>query len=68
MFRTHFRVRQEFNEEIQTSIYYIKDELQISIENNIFHKTRKKNHFGCMVMDWNIAHYESYGKTYKKLT
>ena len=27
----YFRIRQEVNDEIQKSIYYIKDELQISI-------------------------------------
>ena len=31
VFRTDFRVRQEVNDEIKTSISYIKDELQNSI-------------------------------------
>ena len=39
VFRRDFRVRQEVSEEIQTSIYFIKDELQISIENHISCKT-----------------------------
>ena len=41
VFRRYFQVRQEVNDEIQTIISYIKDELQISIENNIIGKTRK---------------------------
>ena len=41
VFRIYFKVRQEVNDEIQTSISYFKDELKISIENNIFGKTRK---------------------------
>ena len=31
VFRSDFKVRQEVNDGIQTSISYIKDELQISI-------------------------------------
>ena len=50
VFRKYFKVRQEVIDEIQIGIYYIKDELQITIEKNIFGK-RGKNHFGCMVMD-----------------
>ena len=42
VFRGDFRVRQEVNDEIQTIISYIKDELQISIERNISGKTRKE--------------------------
>ena len=42
MFRSDVRVRQEVNYEIQTSISYIKDELQNSIESNILGKTRKE--------------------------
>ena len=41
VFRTEFKVSQEVNDGIQTSIYYIKDELQNSIENNILVKTKK---------------------------
>ena len=51
----------------QKSISFIKDEFQISTKNNISGKTRKENNFGCMVMYWKIAHYESYGKTDTKL-
>ena len=51
VFRSEFKVIQEVNDEIQTSISYIKDELQNSIENNILGKRKRKNHFGCMVMD-----------------
>ena len=36
MFRIYFRVRQEVIDEIQTRNYFIKDELQTSIENNIY--------------------------------
>ena len=34
VFRKNFRVRQEVSAEIQTSIYFIKDELQTFIETN----------------------------------
>ena len=36
--RKDFRVRQEVSDEIQTSISFIKDELQTSIGNNISYK------------------------------
>ena len=49
--RRDFRVRQEVNYQIQTSIYYIKDEIQIYTEKNIIGKTRTEKHFGCMLMD-----------------
>ena len=52
VFRIYFKFRQEVNDEIQGSFSFIKDELQISTENNISGKTRKENHFGCTVMDW----------------
>ena len=42
VFRRDFRVRQEVSEEIQTSIYFIKDELQISIENDISCKKERE--------------------------
>ena len=35
VFKRDFRVRQEVNDGIQTSIFYIKDELQNSIKDNI---------------------------------
>ena len=41
VFRIYFKVKQEGNDEIQTSISYIKYQLQISIENNIIGKTGK---------------------------
>ena len=41
VFRIYFNVGQEVNDEIQKSIYYIKDELQNSIEKNIIGKTRR---------------------------
>ena len=41
VFRSDFKVRQDVNDEIQTSISYIKDELQNPIENNILGKTKK---------------------------
>ena len=50
VFRSDFKVRQEVNDGIKTSIYYIKYELQNSIEKNILGKTKTKNHFGCMLM------------------
>ena len=42
VFRGDFKVRQEVNDEIQTSISYIKYELQNYIENNIIGKTIKE--------------------------
>ena len=42
VFRSDFNVRQEVNYGIQTSISYIKYEIQNSIENNKIGKTRKK--------------------------
>ena len=41
VFTKYFRVRQEFNDEIQTSIPFNNDELQTSTENNISCKKRK---------------------------
>ena len=40
VFTTYFRVIPEVNNEIQTSVYCIKDELQTSIENNISSKIK----------------------------
>ena len=51
VFRGYFKVRQEVNDEIQTSISYIKYELKNSTEKNILGKKERKNNFGCMVMD-----------------
>ena len=46
VFRKDFRVRKEVSDEIQRSISYIKDELQISIETNIYSKKAKKKYLG----------------------
>ena len=46
VFRKYFRVRQEVSDEIQTVIYFIRYELQNTIENKISFKKRKENHFG----------------------
>ena len=45
VFRRYFKVRQEVNDEIKTSISYIKYELQISIENNVYGKTIREKSF-----------------------
>ena len=45
VFRNDFKVGQEVNNGIQTSISYIKDDLQNSIENNILGKTKKEKSF-----------------------
>ena len=45
VFRKYFRVRQEVSDESQTSIYFIKYELQNSVENNICCKKRKEESF-----------------------
>ena len=63
LFRGDFKVRQEVNDEIETSISYIKDELQNSIENNTFCKTRKGKSFWLHGDGLKTFHYESYGKT-----
>ena len=41
VFRKYFRVRKEVSDEIQSSIYFIKDYLQTSIENKISCKKRR---------------------------
>ena len=41
VFRSDFKIIQEFNDGIKTRISFIKDELQNFIENNILGKTRK---------------------------
>ena len=64
VFKRDFKVRQNVNDVMQTGIFCIRYELQISIEKNIIGETRKENNC-CMLMDWNIAHYESYGKINK---
>ena len=46
IFRIYFRVRQEVIDEIQTRNYFIKDELQTSIENHISCDKKKKMYFG----------------------
>ena len=51
MFRSEFKVRQEVNDGIKTSISYIKYELQNSIEMIYWVKQKRENRFGCMVMD-----------------
>ena len=45
VFRSYFKIRKEVNDGIETSIYYIKDELQTSVGNNIIGKTRKEKPF-----------------------
>ena len=45
VFRSEFKIRQEVNDGIQTSISYIKDELQNSIGNNISCKKIKEKSF-----------------------
>ena len=67
VFRRCFRVRQKFNDDIKISISFIKDDIQISIENNISCKKIGKNNFVYMVMARKCSHYESYGKTDKKM-
>ena len=42
MFRSDFKVRQEVNDETQTSISYIKYKLKNSTEKNILVKKRKE--------------------------
>ena len=51
VFRSEVMVRKEINDEIQRNISYIKDELQVSIEKDVLEERKKKNLFGCMVMD-----------------
>ena len=45
VFRSEFNLRQEINDGIQTCNYYIKDELQNSIEDNIMGKRKKERSF-----------------------
>ena len=52
VFRSDFKIRQEVHDVIQTIISYINDELQNSIKKYIYRvKQKRRNHFGCMVMD-----------------
>ena len=45
VFRRYFKVIQKVNDAIQTSISYIKDELQNFIEKNMIGKTRTEKSF-----------------------
>ena len=51
LLKSEVMVRKDTNDEVQRSIYYIKDEIQTSIERNVMEGRKWKNHFGCMVMD-----------------
>ena len=64
VFRSEIMVRKEVNDEIQRSISFIKDELQIFIK-NIYTGRKQKGKIILVAYWWNeaIAHYESYGKT-----
>ena len=46
VFRKYFRVRQDVSDEIQTSVSFIKDDPQSSIENNISCKNQWNKYFG----------------------
>ena len=50
VFRRYFKVRQEVNDEIQTIISYIKDELQILLKRIYLVKQEREIHFGFMLM------------------
>ena len=60
--RSDFRVSQEVDDRIQTSISYIKYEIRNSIKNKMGEKEGK---FILVALGWTegIAHYESYRKT-----
>ena len=45
MFRSGFNARQEVNDGIQTSVSYIKEELQNPIEDNILGKIKEEKSF-----------------------
>ena len=45
VFRSEIMVRKEVNDEIQRSIFYIKDELQITIEKNVLEVRKKEKSF-----------------------
>ena len=51
VFRSGIMVRNEVNDEIQRSIFFIKDEFQISIEKMYRKEEKRKNPIGCMLMD-----------------
>ena len=63
VFRKYFRIRQEVSDKIQTSISFVKDELQISIEIIYLVRKERKN----ILVEWGwtktIAYYEYNGKT-----
>ena len=62
----YFRVRQDVSGEIQTSISFIKDELQTSTENNTSCNKIKEKTFWLNGDGQISSHYESYGKKYHK--
>ena len=45
VFRKYFRARQDVSDEIQISIYFIKNDLQIFIDTNLSCKKAKENLF-----------------------
>ena len=45
VFRSEIVVRKEVNDEIQRRISYIKDELQISIEKNVWEGRKREKYF-----------------------
>ena len=47
VFKNDVMVRQEISDETQTSFSFIKDELQTSIENNIYCKKKDRNNHFC---------------------
>ena len=64
-FKTIFRVGKHVSDEIQTSIYFIKYDLQTFIKTNISCKKGKLNIFWLNGDGKKIAYYESY---FKKIT
>ena len=63
LFRKDLMVRQEVSYEIKNIIYFIKDELQSSIENNISRKKKKEKLFWLNGDELKVFQYESYRKT-----
>ena len=55
----------DINDEIQRNISYIKDELQISIEENVPEGRKQEIILVAWLLTEAIAHYGSYGKTLK---
>ena len=64
VFRKYVKAIKDVNDEIKTILYFIKDELQNSIEIDIFHIKKNEKPFRLNKYGQKDVEYESYGKIY----